>query len=323
MAITVDVHLAGDNARSALETDVLEGLTATPKELPPKWFYDDRGSELFAAITRLVEYYPTEAERSILHARAAEIVETAQADTFVELGSGTSDKTTVLLDAMAGAGRLRRYVPFDVSEATLREAGAAMDSTYPGIDVHGVVGDFEHHLDLIPHVGRRMVAFLGGTVGNFDPPSRAEFLTSIAASLEVGDTFLLGTDLVKDPARLVLAYDDPAGVTAAFNKNVLAVVNRELEADFDLDRFEHVALWDADREWIEMRLRSLADQQVRVDAIDLDVRFAEGEQMRTEISAKFRRDGLETELAAAGLDLVGWWTDDAGDFALSLSTPAT
>lgn len=322
MGITVDVHLAGDTARSALETDVLKGLTSTPKELPPKWFYDDRGSELFEAITRLAEYYPTEAERSILRAQASNIVEMAQADTFVELGSGISDKTTVLLDAMSASGRLRRYVPFDVSEATLRDAAATIDATYPGIEVHGVVGDFEHHLGLIPHVGRRMVAFLGGTVGNFDPPGRAEFLAAMSASLHDGDTFLLGTDLVKDPGRLVLAYDDPAGVTAEFNKNVLAVMNRELEADFDLDRFAHVAVWDPRAEWIEMRLRSLADQRVRIEGIDLDVTFADGEEMRTEISAKFRKDGLEAELATAGLDLIGWWTDGPGDFALSLSTPS-
>lgn len=317
----IDVHLAAGDMRAALEADVAKGLTSTPKELPPKWFYDDRGSELFDAITRLPEYYPTEAERSVLRERAAEIVEVAAADTLVELGSGTSDKTRVLLAAMAGAGVLRRYVPFDVSEGTLRYSAAELARAHPGMEVHGVVGDFERHLAQIPSSGCRMIAFLGGTVGNFDPASRAEFLQSLVATLGPDDTFLLGTDLVKEPSRLVAAYDDAQGITAQFNKNVLSVLNRELHADFDLDAFDHVAVWDAEREWIEMRLRSRRDQQVVVADLDLSVSFARGEELRTEISAKFRRDRLESELGAAGLDLCGWWTDAAGDYAVSLSRP--
>lgn len=315
----IDVHLGPGDLRSALEADVAKGLTSTPKHLQPKWFYDDRGSELFDAITRLPEYYPTEAERSILRERAAEIVTTAGTDTLVELGSGTSDKTRVLLDAMADAGQLRRYVPFDVSEGTLRYSAAELGHRHPELVVHGVVGDFERHLGLLPRSGRRMVAFLGGTIGNFDPAARTEFLERLVDTFGPDDTFLLGTDLVKDPTRLVAAYDDAAGVTAQFNKNVLTVLNRELHADFDAEQFEHVAIWDDVNEWIEMRLRSRREQVVRLPDLELEVAFSAGEDLRTEISSKFRRDGLEAELDAAGLELCGWWTDAAGDYALSLS----
>ena len=317
----IDVHLQPGDLRESLEADVLKGLASTPKELPPKWFYDDRGSELFDAITRLPEYYPTEAERSILRERAREIIGAAGTDTLVELGSGTGDKTRVLLDAMADEGRLHRYVPFDVSEGTLRYSAAALARRHPGMAVHGVVGDFERHLDLIPRTGRRMVAFLGGTIGNFEPATRTEFLEKLVATLEPGDTFLLGTDLVKDANRLVAAYDDAQGVTAEFNRNVLRVLNRELHADFEPAAFDHLAVWDDVHEWIEMRLRSRSPQSVTIADLDLEVTFAEGEELRTEISAKFRRSGLEAELHASGLELCGWWTDPAGDYALSLSRP--
>ncbi len=319
MTVRVDVHLAAADLNDALRTDARRGLTATPKDLPPKWFYDDRGSQLFDEITRLEEYYPTRRERSILEARAGDIATVSGADTLVELGSGTSEKTRLLLDAMAGTGQLRRFVPFDVSETTLRDAAAAISTEHPGIDVHAVVGDFERHLDRLPGGGRRLVAFLGGTIGNLPPAVRAEFLASIAAGLAPGDSFLLGTDLVKDADRLVRAYDDASGVTAAFNRNVLAVINRELGADFEVEAFEHVARWNADDEWIEMWLRSPSAQTVKVPELDLIVEFAAGEEMRTEISAKFRRDKVATELGAAGLELAEWWTDEAGDFALSLA----
>ncbi|MEA2704675.1 MAG: L-histidine Nalpha-methyltransferase, partial [Actinomycetota bacterium] len=254
----IDVHLAPDALRSALRADVAEGLTASPKELPPKWFYDERGSELFDEITRLPEYYPTRRERAILEQRAPEIAALSGADTLVELGSGTSEKTRLLLDAcVAGGAGLRRFIPFDVSEATLRQAATAVAAEYPTVAVHAVCGDFDHHLGTIPGGGRRLVAFLGGTIGNLDPKPRAEFLAALSANLAPGDALLLGTDLVKDPGRLVAAYDDAAGVTAAFNRNVLRVVNRELSADFDPDSFAHVALWDPANEWIEMRLRAL------------------------------------------------------------------
>ena len=315
----IDRHLLGDSRRAALEADVRAGLTATPKTLPPKWFYDDRGSELFDEITRLPEYYPTRTERSILVQHARDFAELTKADTLVELGSGTSEKTRLLLDALRDAGTLERFVPFDVSEQTLRDAAAAVADEYPGVRVHAVVGDFEHHLGDLPGGGTRVVAFLGSTIGNLAPTPRARFLTDLAATLAPGDALLLGTDLVKDVDRLLAAYDDATGVTAAFNRNVLSVLDRELDADFDPQAFDHVAVWDAVEEWIQMPLRSRRAQTIHVRALGLEVEFAAGEEMRTEISAKFRRAHVEKELAAAGFRLAEWWTDPAGDFALSLS----
>jgi len=315
----VQVHLGPEDLRAALRRDVLEGLTSSPKELPPKWFYDTRGSELFDEITRLPEYYPTRCERSILEARAGEIGRLTGADTLVELGSGTSEKTHLLLDALAGAGRLRRIVAFDVSEPTLRAAAATLAAEYPEAAVTAVVGDFEHHLHTIPAGGRRLIAFLGGTIGNLAPKQRALFLAEVAALMVPGDALLLGTDLVKDVSRLEAAYDDDAGVTAEFNRNVLRVVNRELRADFDPDRFSHEARFDPDEEWIEMWLRSTVAQQVTVADLGLTAGFDAGEAMRTEISAKFRREGVEAELGDADLAMTQWWTDAGGDFALSLS----
>lgn len=322
MSVTVTDHRAPGAAADALRADVLAGLTSSPKTLPPKWFYDERGSELFDEITRLPEYYPTRAERAVLAAQAATIAADTGADTLVELGSGTSEKTRLLLSALRDAGTLHRYVPFDVDAAVLRAAGSAVGRDYPGVEVTAVCGDFEHHLGELPVGGRRLVAFLGSTIGNLEPGPRAAFLRELAATLEPGDALLLGTDLVKDPARLVAAYDDSAGVTAAFNKNVLAVVNAELGADADLDAFDHVAVWDAEREWIEMRLRARSRQVVRVAALALEVVFEAGEQMRTEISAKFRRERVEAELGSAGLRMTRWWTDPAGDFGVSLAHPA-
>lgn len=320
--LTIDVHLGPDDLSAALRDDARRGLTATPKDLPPKWFYDERGCRLFDEITRLPEYYPTRAERSILEVRAGEIARLSGADTLVELGSGTSEKTRLLLAALAGAGTLRRFVPFDVSEPTLRDACAAIRREHPRIALHGVVGDFEQHLDRLPTGGTRLVAFLGGTIGNLAPAGRARFLADVAAGLGPSDAFLLGTDLVKDVTRLEAAYDDSAGVTAAFNRNVLNVLNRELGADFVPELFEHVARFDLEQEWIEMHLRAVGDQQVKVRELDLVVELADGEELRTEISAKFRRERVEAELATAGLELAHWWTDPAGDFALSLSLPA-
>ena len=317
--VRVDVHLTTADAAHALEADVRTGLSAHPKWLPPKWFYDDRGSELFDAITRLPEYYPTRAERSILLAHAGDIAERTRADTLVELGSGTSEKTRVLLDALAKEGSLARFVPFDVSEATLRSSADEIAREYAGVDVHAVVGDFERHLDTLPRGGRRVVAFLGSTIGNLEPDARRVFFGDLASTLAPGDALLLGTDLVKDPARLVAAYDDAQGVTAEFNRNVLRVVNRELDANFDPEAYAHVARWNTDAEWIEMRLRADVAQHVRIERIDLDVEFAAGEEMRTEVSTKFHREGITSELEAAGLELATWWTDDADDFALSLA----
>ena len=315
----MDRHLAPDAMRSALEADVRAGLTATPKTLPPKWFYDARGSVLFDEITRLPEYYPTRREKAILTAHAADVAAATRADTLIELGSGTSEKTRLLLDALRDAGTLRRFVPFDVDESVLDMASKQVEEEYPGVEVHAVVGDFEHHLPLLPTGGRRLVAFLGGTIGNLLPAPRAEFLAVLAGTLSPGDALLLGTDLVKDPVRLQAAYDDSAGVTADFNRNVLRVVNRELDGDLDLEAFEHVALWNPEDEWVEMRLRSTRPQTATLRALDLVVDLAEGEEVRTEISAKFREERVRSELAAAGLDLRHWWTDDAGDFGVSLA----
>ncbi|HEY3749918.1 MAG TPA: L-histidine N(alpha)-methyltransferase [Pseudonocardiaceae bacterium] len=316
--ITVDVYLSQDYVAESLRADVLAGLLAMPKTLPPKWFYDARGSELFEQITELPEYYPTRSERRVLADHSPEIAELTQAVSLVELGSGSSEKTRLLLDALRTTG-LRQFVPVDVSATALREAAAAIAADYPGLDVHGVVGDFTEHLDRLPVERPRLVAFLGGTIGNLVPSERAKFLSGLRSVLFEGEWLLLGTDLVKDPDVLVRAYDDSAGVTAEFNKNVLSVLNRELDADFDVAAFQHVALWDPEAEWIEMRLRATRAMRVRLAALDLDVRFAQGEEMRTEVSAKFTRPGVTAELAAAGFELARWFTDPDGRFAVSLA----
>ena len=331
---TIEHRLPADYRAASLRADALAGLTATPKSLPPKWFYDAQGSALFEKITELPEYYPTRAERAILRAVAPQIAALTGATALVELGSGSSEKTRLLLSALRDAGTLHGYVPVDVSESALAAAGDALAAEYPGLAVHAVVADFENYLGLPSDAGNnvasngdaaagpRLVAFLGSTIGNMVPAEREVFLRRVRARLRPGDTFLLGTDLVKDPAVLVAAYDDSAGVTAAFNKNVLAVLNAELGADFDLDAFEHVAAWDAGREWIEMRLRATSAQSVRVADLGLTVEFAAGEEMRTEVSAKFREAGVRSELAAAGLAMRSWWTDPDGQFGLSLAVPA-
>jgi L-histidine N-alpha-methyltransferase len=318
--VAVDVHLAAPDWAEVLAAEVRSGLTASPKVLSPVWFYDERGSELFDEITRLDEYYPTRAERSILDLHAAEIAGRSGATTLIELGSGTSDKTRLLLDAMAARGTLERFVPFDVSEETLRAAAASIAGEY-GLDVRAVVGDFHRHLALLPRDGRRMVAFLGGTIGNLTPVKRRQFFGDLRAAMDDDEWLLLGTDLVKDPGRLVAAYDDAQGVTAEFNRNMLRVLNRELGADFDPDAFDHVALWNAEAAWIEMRLRSCRPQRVRVGQLDLEVAFAEGEDLWTEISAKFTRDGLRRELADSGFAVEVGWTDPDGDFLLTLARP--
>ncbi|OJZ75761.1 dimethylhistidine N-methyltransferase [Mycobacterium paraffinicum] len=319
MTLTLSNHLAADSAYQALRRDVFDGLQQTPKSLPPKWFYDSLGSHLFDQITRLPEYYPTRAEAEILRARSAEIAAVSDADTLVELGSGTSEKTRLLLDALRERGSLRRFVPFDVDAGILSTAAAAIQREYVGVEINAVCGDFEEHLTEIPAGGRRLFVFLGSTIGNLTPAPRAEFLSSLSAQMRPGDSLLLGTDLVKDTDRLVRAYDDSAGVTAAFNRNVLAVINRQLDADFDVEAYQHVARWNAQEERIEMWLRSSHAQRVRVDALDLTVDFAAGEEMLTEVSCKFRPDGVSAELAGVALRPTRWWTDAAGDFGLSLA----
>jgi L-histidine Nalpha-methyltransferase len=322
MATDLEVHLAPSSYLAALRHDVRTGLSAEPKTLPPKYFYDARGSELFDEITRLAEYYPTRAESAILHEHAVEIATLSQARTLVELGSGTSAKTRLLLHALTQAGTLDRFVPFDVDPVVLTEAAKRISADFPHLSVEPVVGDFEKHLTLLPDSDQRMIAFLGSTIGNLEPVARGRLLHDLSSVLRPGDTLLLGTDLVKDAGRLQRAYDDSAGVTAEFNRNVLAVVNRELGADFDLTAFDHVAVWDAEHEWVEMRLRSSRDQRVHIPDLDLDVHFAAGEELRTEISAKFRPAGLAVELDRAGLAVQRWWTDRDGDFALTLAAPA-
>ncbi|MFI6952380.1 L-histidine N(alpha)-methyltransferase [Nocardia sp. NPDC050408] len=318
-APTLEIHLSDDDLTSALRTDARLGLTADPKWLPPKWFYDARGSELFEQITELAEYYPTRTERALLERVVGEIARTAQAEVLVELGSGSAAKTRLLLSALTAEGPLKTYVPQDVSSSALRAAAAEIAAEFPGLAVHGVVSDFTDTLHNLPRGGRRMIAFLGGTVGNLVPAERAEFLSSIYEVLEPGERLLLGAGLVIDPAVLVPAYDDGAGVTAEFNRNVLHVLNGRLDADFEPDKFAHLAIWDAEHEWIEMRLEATEEMTVTVRELDLTVQFARGEQMRTEISAKFRIDGFDAELAAAGFQTEQVWTDPDDRFALVLA----
>jgi L-histidine Nalpha-methyltransferase len=320
--IAIDVHLPADGILAGMAEEVREGLSSPFKELPPKYFYDERGSRLFEAITDLPEYYPTRTERSILDQRAAAIVGAADARILIELGSGSARKTRCLLDAMRDSGRLEAYVPVDISEEVTRQAAAELVAGYPALRVHGVICDYETHLERIPREEGALIAFLGGTIGNFRPAPRRAFLARIATLMYPDDRFLLGTDLAKDRARLEAAYNDSAGVTAEFNKNVLRVLNRELGADFDPEAFEHVAFWDAENFWVDMRLRSLAEQVVEVRALDMRVPFARDEEMRTEISTKFTRERLERTYADAGLELVEWWTDPEEVYALSLARRA-
>jgi L-histidine N-alpha-methyltransferase len=317
--VTIDHFLTPDDLDKALRQDVTDGLTTDPKTLPPKWFYDETGSELFEEITRLEEYYPTRRERAILAERAPEIASATGATMLLELGAGSGEKTRLLLEALSGT--LRTYVPVDVSGDFLADAAGQIAADHPELAVHAVAADYERHLHLLPTGDRRLVAFLGGTIGNMTPDERISFLGGIRSTMGENDALLLGADLVKDEGRLVRAYDDGRGVTAEFNRNVLRVINRELDADFVPLDYAHVALWNAEEEWIEMRLRSLRDQTVRLEQLGLEVRFAAGEEVRTEISAKFRRARLESELSEAGLVLDRFWTDPDGDFSLSLARP--
>ena len=319
---TIDVHLSPRDLRRAMERDVRAGLVAVPKAIPPVYFYDDEGSRLFDQITRLPEYYPTRSERAILYAHAKDIAERARADTLVELGAGTCDKSRVLLDAMRSTGRLTRFVPLDVSESTLWAAANALSVDYAGTAVNAVVADFHLHLDQLPVDGNRLFAFLGGTIGNFEVDQRRDFLIGLGKIMGAGDRLLLGTDLIKDPAVLVAAYDDAAGVTAAFNRNVLRVLNRELGADFVPDNFGHVARWKGQDQRIEMWLRSKGAQKVRVADLDLDVAFAAGEEMLTEISTKFSPEALETELNDCGFAVEASWSSPGDEFLVTLSRPS-
>jgi len=317
--ITIDIRLPPGGPLSGMAADVRAGLTKPFKELSPRYFYDRRGSELFERITELPEYYPTQAERAILERHARQICAAAGGPaTLIELGSGSAAKTRLLLDALRDADCLGAYAPVDISEEITRSTADAIAGEY-GVAVHGLVCDYERDLERIPLGGPRMIGFLGGTIGNFEPAQRASFLARVANLLGPDDRFLLGTDLIKEPATIEAAYNDSAGVTAEFNRNVLAVLNRELGADFDPEAFEHVAFWDAENLWVDIRLRSLARQVVSISALDMLVAFDRGEEMRTEISTKFARDGLAGIYAEAGLEMAGWWTDPDGLFALSLA----
>ena len=311
------VLLEPSELRENLVRDVRSGLTTAPRHLPPKYFYDDRGSRLFEEITRLPEYYPTRAERALLERHAGEIASVANAEVLLELGSGSSTKTRILLDALGRTGSLAAYVAVDVSRRALMGARSSLETERPGLPVHAVIADFERHLGDLPAPGRRLVAFLGGTIGNLQPRERAIFLVDLATSMRSGESLLIGLDLVKDPSRLIAAYDDMAGVTAAFNKNLIRVLNRELGGDLEEDAFSHVIRWNDTEEWIEMRLRADDAMTVRLTALELEFTLARDEEIRTEISAKFRREGFDDELRAAGLTPAGWWTD--GDYALALA----
>src|SRR4051794_7350850 len=318
-AIEIEVDLPDGGALAGMAEVVREGLSCPFKELPPKFFYDERGSELFERITEQPEYYPTRCEREILADRAGEIVAAASPSTLIELGSGAAAKSRVLLDALEEAGTLDRFAPVDISEAITRRVAAELVDEYAGLDVHGIVCDYETHLERVPREEGALIAFLGGTIGNFRPAPRRAFLARIATLMYPGDRFLLGTDLVKDVEILEAAYNDSAGVTAEFNKNVLHVLNNELGANFDPDCFEHVAFFDAENEWIDIRLRSLAEQFIDLRGLDMRAHFARSEEMRTEISTKFTRERLEQAYDQAGLELVEWWTDPDELYALSMA----
>lgn len=317
--VRVNVVLDEGERRAALREATARGLQSDPKQIPLTWLYDERGSRLFDEITRLPEYYLTRCEREILVARAAEVASLTRAETLVELGSGTSEKTRLLLDALAAAGSLRRFVPLDVSEEVLVTSAHAVAEEYPAIEVRALVGDFERHLAVVPAGERRLVAFLGSTIGNIAPDARERFFHEAAASLGPGDALLLGLDLVKDPARIEAAYNDAAGLSERFVRNALVVLDRELGSNFSSARFVYRATWDPEHEWVDIGFDSQGAQIVHVPGLSSDVEFADGERLRVEVSSKFRRDNFEATLAGAGLTLSRWWTDARGDFALCLA----
>jgi L-histidine Nalpha-methyltransferase len=293
-----------------LDEATRDGLMAEPKELPPVWLYDERGSLLYEEITRLPDYYLPVREAEILRARADEINERTQARTLVELGSGDSRNTRFLLDALAP----ERFVPLDVSKEMLMASAEAVAAAYPRISVEPIVGDFERDLATVPGKGARLIALLGSTIGNLYPEQRARLLAALA-----GEPFLVGIDLVKDVARLQAAYDDPGGVTEAFARNALTAVNRELGATFEQRRLVYEPRWDPEHEWMDIGFRALASHTVSIPGLELEVELSEGERLRVEVSSKFRRERFELELEEAGLRVRAWWTDPAGDFAVVLA----
>ncbi len=317
--VRVDVLLDEADRREALHEATLQGLRDTQKHVPAIWLYDERGSLLFDEITRLPEYYLTRAEREVLEERAPEVASETRAETLVELGSGTSEKTRLLLDALVAQGTLSRFTPLDVSEEVLIASAHAIAREYPDVRVHAVVGDFERHLSALPAGERRLFVFLGSTIGGLTIAARERFLQAVATSLGAGDALLLGLDLVKDPARIEAAYSDSAGLSERFQRNGLANLDRELGSSFSRARFEHSAAWDPERELVDIGFRSVGAQVVAVPELGIEVAFADGELLRTGVSSKFRRGRIETELAAAGLVLLRWWTSSDGGYAVCLA----
>jgi L-histidine N-alpha-methyltransferase len=305
-------------ARPELYETTRLSLLRVPKELPPIWLYDERGSLLYEEITRLPDYYLPARETEILRAHARAIAERTEAKTLVELGAGNGRRTRFLLDALT---RLERFVPVDVSEEILRETARTVADDYPEIEVDEHVGDFERDLGELPGPEPRLIAILGSTIGNLYPEQRAELLGALEARMGEEDAFLLGIDLVKDTARLQAAYDDDSGVTEAFVRNALTAVNRELDATFDQERFAYEPVWDPSKERMDIGLRALQPHTVQVERLGLDLAFTEGERLRVEVSSKFRRESFAFELRRAGLRLDAWWTDSDGDFAVLLARP--
>lgn len=320
--ITLALHDVGVDHRRVLIEDVRRGLSDSPKHLPSRYFYDERGCELFDAITRLPEYYLTRAEESLLRRHADDIVQATQPASLVEIGAGSCRKSSLVIDAARRLGYGHDFVPFDISEEVVRAAAGDLVSRFPGLHVYGMVGDFEKHLAAIPRLGRQLVLFLGSTIGNLEPDERILFLSQVRALLEPEDAFLLGVDLVKDVEVLHAAYNDTQGVTAAFNRNLLLFLNRELGADFQPEYFDHVAYYDEDRQRVELHLKSSRHQLVHVPAANLAVTFEAGECLHTEISTKFTVATANDSLKAAGLRLERWYTDPEERFGMALAVAA-
>ncbi|MGB3682580.1 MAG: L-histidine N(alpha)-methyltransferase [Rubrobacteraceae bacterium] len=307
--------------------DVRSGLLSEPKDLSPwpKYFYDAEGSRIFEEITATPEYYQTGAELSILRGASRKTISRTGCRTLIELGSGSSSKTRAILDALVEVDGPARYVPFDVSESALKESGGLLATEYPGLEIQGYVGDFDKSLGSLleseADSGDRLVIFLGGTIGNFSPDKRREFLQNLRKGLSAGDYLLIGMDLVKDRETLEAAYDDAAGITARFNKNLLDVLNHRLAANFDPELFVHRATYNDTHQRIEMWLDSLVDQTINIPALGLDVSFEEGEGLRTEISAKFHPGSAAQVFEEADLELLDLYTDDRDLFGLALAAP--
>jgi len=318
--ITIESRSAPHRDRDLAE--LYQALERSPREIPSKHLYDERGSLLFERICELPEYYQTRTEKAILERNADRIIEESRARELVEIGAGAATKTRVLLRAMERQGLLERYLPIDVDVAMLERVAAELTREFPRLAVHGIGADFDHSLERLPPGPRRLVAFLGSTIGNLRPEDQApELLRSIRSRMRSGDRFLLGVDLIKDRARLEAAYNDASGVTAAFSGNIWNAVNRLADADFDSAAFRHRAFWDQRNEWMDIRQVARRAQHVRLRALDLALDIAAGEEIRTEISAKYDRPKAEALLAAGRFELVEWITDDENLFALALARP--